>query len=383
MDLDTLRGKSTMRGNIRWLRPALVAALVAGAGNWGARSAAADSITVKSGSGELQINDAHVSRIENDLVYFTTAQSDTEDSRPMPTVVKFSVDDEPAFSAGEDAFNNKDWKTAADDYSKAITATSKNWVKTRASVRLMEAANRSGNFLDAVKGFLAMADRDPALAAAHRPTIPTDKPDDLDGAIALVKADLSSGTAKVEEQKVLLPFQAQLYTDKGDSAGADQALADDVKIDPDAANSPLVKGARATIAIRQAGDDLKQSKFQDAANLVESHQDVFVDPSQQADALYTLAQAKEGLASKDNPDSLKDAAIAYMRVVAICKDFDGKPHVAESMLKAAAIDEQLQKPGEAIMLYKQVSSTFKDTQPQLADQADAAVQRLQAAKAAH
>jgi TolA-binding protein len=383
MDLDTLRGKSTMRGNIRWLRPALVAALVAGAGNWGARSAAADSITVKSGSGELQINDAHVSRIENDLVYFTTAQSDTEDSRPMPTVVKFSVDDEPAFSAGEDAFNNKDWKTAADDYSKAITATSKNWVKTRASVRLMEAANRSGNFLDAVKGFLAMADRDPALAAAHRPTIPTDKPDDLDGAIALVKADLSSGTAKVEEQKVLLPFQAQLYTDKGDSAGADQALADDVKIDPDAANSPLVKGARATIAIRQAGDDLKQSKFQDAANLVESHQEVFVDPSQQADALYTLAQAKEGLASKDNPDSLKDAAIAYMRVVAICKDFDGKPHVAESMLKAAAIDEQLQKPGEAIMLYKQVSSTFKDTQPQLADQADAAVQRLQAAKAAH
>jgi TolA-binding protein len=383
MDLDTLRGKSTMRGNIRWLRPALVAALVAGAGNWGARSAAADSITVKSGSGELQINDAHVSRIENDLVYFTTAQSDTEDSRPMPTVVKFSVDDEPAFSAGEDAFNNKDWKTAADDYSKAITATSKNWVKTRASVRLMEAANRSGNFLDAVKGFLAMADRDPALAAAHRPTIPTDKPDDLDGAIALVKADLSSGTAKVEEQKVLLPFQAQLYTDKGDSAGADQALADDVKIDPDAANSPLVKGARATIAIRQAGDDLKQSKFQDAANLVESHQDVFVDPSQQADALYTLAQAKEGLASKDNPDSLKDAAIAYMRVVAICKDFDGKPHVAESMLKAAAIDEQLQKPDEAIMLYKQVSSTFKDTQPQLADQADAAVQRLQAAKAAH
>jgi TolA-binding protein len=372
-----------MRGNIRWLRPALVAALVAGAGNWWARSASADSITVRSGSGELQINDAHVSRIENDLVYFTTAQSDTEDSRPMPTVVKFSVDDEPAFSAGEDAFNNKDWKTAADDYSKAISATNKNWVKTRASVRLMEAANRSGNFLDAVKGFLAMADRDPALAAAHRPTIPTDKPADIDGALALVKADLGGGTTKVDEQKVLLPFEAELDTDKGDSAGADQALADDVKIDPDAANSQLVKGARATIAIRQAEDDLKQSKFQDAANLVESHQEVFVDPAQQADALYTLAQAKEGLASKDQPDSLKDAAIAYMRVVAICKDFEGKPHVAESMLKAAAIDEQLQKPDEAIMLYKQISSTFKDSQPQVADQADSAAQRLEAAKAAH
>jgi TolA-binding protein len=160
-------------------------------------------------------------------------------------------------------------------------------------------------------------------------------------------------------------------------------LADDVKVDPDAANSPLVKGARATIALRQAEDDLKQSKFQDAANMVESHQDVFVDPAQQADALYTLAQAKEGLASKDTPDSLKDAAIAYMKVVAICKDFDGKPHVADAMLKAAAIEEQLQKPDEAVMLYKQVSSTFKDTQPQLAGQADAAVQRLQAAKAAH
>jgi TolA-binding protein len=370
-----------MQGNHRWrgrLRAALIAAAVGGLAGLCAQSASADSITVKSGNSALKIDGVHITRIENDSVYFTTT-SDTEDSKKLSDVIKFSLDDEPAFSAAEDAFSTGDWKTAADNYSKAISATNKSWVKSRSSVQLMDAADKSGDFEDAVKGFLAMADRDPSLAAAHRPTIPVDKPADIDTAIGLVKTDLESGSVKDDEKKVLLPFQAELYTDKGDSAGADGALAEDVKVDPGAVSSPLVKRARATIALHAVPDLLKQSKYQDVINLIKSHEAVFVDPGQQGDALYYLAQAQEGLASKDNPDSLKDAATAYIRVVAVCKDFDGKPHVADSMLKAAAIEEQL-KPDEAVMLYKQVVSTFKDTDSQAAGQASASIQRLQAAK---
>jgi TolA-binding protein len=367
-----------MRGNIRWLRPMLAAAL---AGGMWAASSSADSITVKSGkAGQFQINDTKVSKIENGDVYFTTAQNDTEDSRSLADVIKFSVDDEPAFTNAEDEFAKGDMKSASDDYSKAISATAKNWVKTRASIQLMQAASASGNFNDAVKGFLAMADRDPALAAQYRPDIAAAKPEDLDGAIALVKTDMDSGTLKVDEQKVLLPFQAELYTHKGDIDSAAAALEQEVKIDPAAAASPLVMRARATIALHQAGDDLKQSKYQDALNVIESRQGAFIDPAQQADALYTRAQALEGLASKDNPDSLKDAANAYILVAASCRDFEGKPHVADAKLKAAAIEEELKNPGEAMRLYQQVSADFKDTQPDLAAQAAASFQRLQAAK---
>ncbi|HEX4124965.1 MAG TPA: hypothetical protein VHY37_09595 [Tepidisphaeraceae bacterium] len=370
-----------MHRNHRWLRRALVAALAGGAGALFVAPVLADSITVKSGTGQFTMNDTKVNRIQNDMVYFTSTTSDTEDSRPIASVVKFQVDDEPAFSAAEDAFSKGDWKTAADDYNKAISTTGQNWIKTRSSVRLMEAAAKSGDFQDAVKGFLAMADRDPALAASHRPDLSAAKAADIDSAIGLVNADLNGGNAKVEEQKILLPFLTELYTTKGDSASAQAALDKDVQIDPNAAKSPLVMRAQASMTLSQAGDDLKQSKFQAAENAIDSHQACFIDPTQQADALYALAQVKAGMAAKSNPDSLKDAAIAYMRVVAIFKDTDAKPHVADSLLKAAAINEQLNKPDEAMLLYKQVSTTFKDLDPQLAGLADADIQRLEAAKA--
>lgn len=369
-----------MHRNNHWLRRALLAALAGGAVGVLVSPARADSIVVRSGTGQFTMNNTKVNRIENDMVYFTSTASDVEDSRPIASVVKFQVDDEPAFTAAEDAFANGDWKTAADDYSKAISTTNQNWIKTRSSVRLMEAAAKSGDFQDSVKGFLAMADRDPSLAAAHRPDLSAAKPADIDTAITLVTGDLNSGNVKVDEQKVLLPFLAELYTDKGDSKSALDTLTKETQIDPDAAKSKLVMQAQSSIALEQAGDDLKQSKYQDAINTIESHQAGFIDPTQQANALYDIAQAQEGMAKSD-PAKLVDAATAYMRVVALFKDSDNKPHVAESLFKAGAIEEQLHKTGEAILAYQQVATIFKDTQPQLIQQADEDIKRLQAPKA--
>ena len=86
------------------------------------------------------------------------------------------------------------------------------------------------------------------------------------------------------------------------------------------------------------------------------------------------------MATKDNPEKLIEAATAYMRVVALFKDTDNKPHVADSLFKAGAIEEQLHKPAEAILAYQQVAAIFKDTQPQFIQQADEDIKRLQAPK---
>ena len=229
-----------MHRNNRWLRRSLLVALAGAVGGIFIASASADSIAVQSGTGQFVLKDVKVNRIENDTVYFTSTTSETEDSKPLSSVIKFQVEEEPAFSAAEDAFAKGDWKTAADNYSKAISTTNQNWIKTHLSVRLMDAAAKSGNFQDSVKGFLAMADRDPALAAAHRPDLSDAKPADFDAAINLVNGDVSSGNVKVDEQKVLLPFLAELYTDKGDSKSALDTLTKETQIDPDAAKSPLV-----------------------------------------------------------------------------------------------------------------------------------------------
>jgi TolA-binding protein len=47
-----------------------------------------------------------------------------------------------------------------------------------------------------------------------------------------------------------------------------------------------------------------------------------------------------------------------MRVVADFKETPGKPHVAESLLKTAQIEEQLAEPDVATRVYQQVADQF-------------------------
>jgi hypothetical protein len=81
---------------------------------------------------------------------------------------------------------------------------------------------------------------------------------------------------------------------------------------------------------------------------------------QQAEALYCLAEAKAATA-KDEA-SLKDAALAYMRVVARAKTARlNSPRVPDALLKTAAIQEKLGAAKEALLLYQQVADEFKGT----------------------
>ena len=99
-----------------------------------------------------------------------------------------------------------------------------------------------------------------------------------------------------------------------------------------------------------------------------------LEPAQQADALYLLAQAKIAGANSTDPNQLKDAALAFMRAAAVCKSMQGQPHVAESLLQVAAIEEKLKNTKEALALYNQVAAEFKGSPA--AAQAQSAAERL-------
>ena len=130
------------------------------------------------------------------------------------------------------------------------------------------------------------------------------------------------------------------------------------QIDEILAKDPNNPGAAQAIARRNlnvAQRALDAKDFAKAIAAIEAGQKDFVDPRQQADAMFTIAQARLGIAlTSKNANDLRDAALAYMRVVADFKDLPTRPHAAEALLKTAQIEEQLGDGGAAAQLYQQI-----------------------------
>jgi TolA-binding protein len=318
-----------------------------------------DTVFLQSGTGKpVPLEGVKVEGVEDQSIRFTTAAG-VSNSKPLDHVPQIRLDDEPAFTAAEDAFAKSDWAAAADSYRKAIAGSSKDWVKDRASMRLVEAADKSGNFGDAVAGFIELMKTKPALAAEHKPTIPKNQPAQLDPAIALVKQESIDPKLTADQKTVLLNYLLEMYSAKGDSASAQAVIQQLGKAMPADANSPEARRIQADSKLAEAKQEVTQRQFAQAIHTLESSGNLFTDPMQQAEALYVIAQAKAGAARPDDPDQLKDAALAYMRVVAVCKDIEGKPHVADALFNTAGIEEKLKNLKEAIALYTQVADEFK------------------------
>ena len=186
--------------------------------------ATADTVFLQSGSGKpVALEGVKVNAVDGQNLTFTTAAG-VANTKPLDHVPQIRLDDEPAFTAAEDAFAKSDWAGAADNYRKAIAATAKDWVKDRASLRLVEAADKSGNYGDAVAGFIELIKTKPALATQHKPTIPKDQPAQLDPAIALVKQESADPKLGVDQKTVLLNYLLELYGAKGDTASAQAVI---------------------------------------------------------------------------------------------------------------------------------------------------------------
>jgi TolA-binding protein len=353
-------------------------------------SAVADSIFFKTGGGaatSFETKGITVVTIENndgaESIKFLT-ENGTPRYKPIDTIVKISVDSEPAFTQAETDYANGNLAAAGENYRKATATTSKAWIKHRADVRLLGISSKTGDFVGAVSGFVDLARKDPAAAAAHKPAISGVKPDQLAAAITAVNKGIAD--ARGPAKQLLYPFLAELLNAKGDTAGATAALDALTKLGapaPTAGSSDnsgnasaalIAKQAAADIALTEAGKALTDKKYADCISKIMAAKASFTDPDRQAKALYLVADAKAAMAT--TPDALSDAALAYMRVVANFKAQPTAP-VADALYKTAAIEEKLGKPGEAILIYRQIVSDFKDSKA--ATDAQAAIARIQAA----
>jgi tetratricopeptide (TPR) repeat protein len=275
-------------------------------------------------------------------------------------VQRILVDGEAALNAAEDAYAAGNWSAAVDGYQRTVRATTKPWLKDWSTARLIDAANKSGRFDAAVTAYVAILLKDPAAAAALKPALPTERSTYLDTAVTDVTTALGTKGINDAQRQALLTFLMDLHRARKDKTAEEKVAEqlDELLVkDP---NNPAAGQAIARRKLMSAARAIEAKDYRKALADIDAARDKFTEPPQQADALFYTAEAKYGLTDPKNADALKDAALAYMRVVAHFKNEPGAPHVAESLVKVAQIHEQLGEAQTAANLYEQVASQFKD-----------------------
>jgi len=298
----------------------------------------------------LKIPDVKITRIETDKLFFETAGRET--SRDIKVVARIEVEGQSALNAAEEAFEKDDWPAATAAYQQVLLAPAKPWIKDWVELRLLQAASHTGNFPAAFPGYLRLIQKDPAMAARYKPPLPEPTSPHLDAALAEAQKLLANPRLTDDQKRALYSFQAEIYRHKGDGRNA-AVVAEKMSALPGATTE-----AQAQVKLELAKIALADKDYKKTANLIQSSRTLFTDPIQQADALYLLAEAQYGLA-KDEA-ALKDAALAYMRVVAHFANAEGKPHVADSLFMTAKIHEQLKEPETATRIYHRLAAEFKD-----------------------
>jgi tetratricopeptide (TPR) repeat protein len=315
--------------------------------------AAADSVFV----GTLERKNVTIKELRGDSLIFEIngRDADTQASK----VTRLVVLTEQPLTQAEEAYASAKWDQAVDSYQKALRTTTKPWVKDWSAMRLIDAANKSGRFDAAVAAYIQMLIKDPSAAAGMKPTLPDSKSSYLDTAVKDVNTALGDSKLTPDQRRALLGFLIELQQTRKDASGEDAAYEQLAKVPGGDANDLNTKRvlARRRISVAQRALDAKNPR--QAIDDIEAAKPNIVDPAQQADALFILAEARYALAGTD-PGALKDAALAFMRVVALAKDEPGRPHVVDSLLKTGGILEQLGEPQTAGRLYEQVLAQFAD-----------------------
>jgi TolA-binding protein len=323
--------------------------------------------------------DVQVVDVETGKIVFRT-QSGNQVAKDFTSVVNMTLDDEPNFNQAKIDYATGHFDRAVDEFDQTIQKTNKPWLKAICLPQMTDAADKSGQFDKAAEGYAMLVLSDPALAAQHRPAVPQFGSPFLDAAASTVSAAIDTANITPEQQTALLAFLLEIQRARKDSAAID-AVASRLSGNPTAggAASDLAAAALADAKISEAKAAVSQQHYDDAAKLIEGSRQYFVDTAHQADALYILAQARQGQAqTAKDPDAWKDAAIAYLRVVADFKTSPDAPHVADALLHAAGILERLNQSDKAMQMYQSIVDAYPSAPA--AAQARAQLDQLKAAK---
>jgi TolA-binding protein len=341
--------------------------------------ARADSVSIEStvsGGAPTQYSDVKIVAADAGQISFTSSAGNTI-RKPMASVVTFTLDDEPIFNQAQEDFVSNKFERAIYEYDQVISKTEKPWLKIYCMPRFTQAADKSGRFDKAVAGFINLVLHDPADAAKSRPTVPQPGSSLLDGAATALGSAADTTGIKPEQQRALLALLLEVDRAR-QNPQASEEIGKRLAAMPAPTGDPyadLIAAALADSKLAEARNAIAQKQFDQAAKLIEESKSLFVDSNRQAEALFLIARARDGNAGvKNDPAALRDAAIAYMRVVADFKGSPGAPHVAESLVATAGILEKLAEPGKAMEVYQSVVADFPGT-PQ-ANQARRQLQRL-------
>ena len=327
-----------------------------------AGAARADSLWVSSAkptearTNALEIAKVKITRIDDSTATFANPAG-RESSRDASQVVRIAIDDEPTLNAGEEAFIAGTWDVATDNYLKTIKSTQRDWLKDWVARRLLTAAEKAKRFDAAATAYVTAI-----LGGAKppaKPAMPDAKSTYLATAVKEVEAALQNPKLSADQRQALLSFLLDLHRTRNDQKGMADVMQQLQKAGALAANDPAAAGALARMKLDVATVAIEAKQYKKALDEINANRTIFVNPADQAQALFLLAQAQEGLAGED-ATALADAALAYMRVVAHCKDAAGKPHVVESMMKTASILERTKNAKAALELYQQVAAQYGD-----------------------
>jgi TolA-binding protein len=348
------------------------------AGACAAGIARADSVTIRSGQGVLELPDVQIRGISDGKLLFRTASGNDSD-REFAQIARIRIDAAPVMNQAEDAFVSQQWDSATDLYQKALASATTDWLKAWAGQRLVIAGQKSNRFDAAAEGYIALLQADPSSAKGLHLTMPDSHSTYLASALQSVKQALASPDLNDAQRQGLMSFQLDLQRASGDESAASATMTRMLQSGGLTASDPAAAAQLARLKLQQAAMQLDRGDFAGATSTIRSSSAIFTEPRDQAEALYYLAEVQSGVSSiQKTPQAMEDAAIAYMRVVAHFKDAPGAPFVALSLIKTAQIEQKLHHPNAAKELYEQVIQKYPND-PSVAT-ARAGLQQLKTTK---
>jgi outer membrane protein assembly factor BamD (BamD/ComL family) len=303
------------------------------------------------------------------LGYMTDQGMNT--SSPFSKLQRINIDGETSFNAAEDAYANKDYDTAITDYQSLLQSSSKDWMQTRAAMRLIQAGKAKNRYDAQVSAYVTLLEKAPEAAAQNKPSQPPEHSPDLDAALASISKALDDSSLGNPQKSALLNLQLQIDQARGDTAASQATLKQLVAL------GGASDAMKATIKLGDANVAYQSKEYPQAIADIEQNKALFTDPDQQVEALFVLAQSKYAVdGDKTDPDVLKDLALNYIRVVTFGSQLEDKPHVAESLDKAAEIEVKLKDPAAAVQLYQQLLRDKAHSSEALQAKAQAAIAHL-------
>jgi hypothetical protein len=324
----------------------------------------ADDITL-----DRAYRDVTIRGFDGEFVLFDPDALDTVAKR-LDAVMLIRVDSVPgleAFNRAERLLAKDDFDGAAAAYQQAVPRARGFW-KPLIEVRYLTACDRAGNIKAAADAFISLSQKLPDKADHFRPVhLDRATPDDLHealGQVERVAGGVSNQDAMWQLQLFKLDLLQQLGRDKEVRRVAVEMLARLQTVPPSPARWRLQ-----LLSLRI------QARHGDCAETLRLLEEMIPDVPRNVFDEILLLKGRCLLALAEDRAGLLESGLTLMRVVIHYKD---GAYVSESLFLAAQVHERIERPRQAIALYRRCAE--RADAGRWGTESETAIQRLQTRK---